>query len=51
MLHVCILLYLCLCRALLLTSGGVSGLGRQETAGQRWSGGGLEAVSSLVVRQ
>lgn len=39
------------CRALLLTSGGGSGLGRQETPGQRWSGGRLEAVSSLVVCQ
>lgn len=47
----CVLPYLCLCRALLLTSGGVPGLGGQETPGQRWSGGGLEAVTSLVVRQ
>lgn len=39
------------CGALSLTSGGVSGLGRQEAAGQRWGGGRLEAVGPLVVRQ
>lgn len=34
-----------------LTSGGVSGWGRQEAPGQHWSGWRLKAVGSLVICQ